>query len=64
MSTVKVTWLLTSARGSAVAQVSPGGAVRFLAVKFDEADAAREALARRVSELIERILWEFGDDDD
>jgi antagonist of KipI len=48
----------------ALAQVPPGGAVRFVAVKFDEADAARETLAKRVSELVERILWEFGDEDD
>lgn len=53
-----------AADAPSVAQVPPGDAVRFLAVKFDEADAAREALAKRVSELVERILWEFGDEDD
>jgi biotin-dependent carboxylase-like uncharacterized protein len=47
-----------------VAQVPPGGTVRFVPAKLDEADAAREALERRVAELIERILWEFGDADD
>jgi hypothetical protein len=31
-------------------------------VKFDEADAAREALAKRVNQLVERILWEYGDE--
>jgi antagonist of KipI len=48
----------------ALAQVPPGGAVRFIATKLDESDAARESLARRVSELVERILWEFGNEDD
>jgi hypothetical protein len=43
--------------------VPPGGAVQFVAVKLDEADATREVLAKRVSELVERILWEFGDAD-
>jgi antagonist of KipI len=47
-----------------VAQVPPGGAVRFVPAKLDEADAAREALERRAAELVERILWEFGDADD
>jgi biotin-dependent carboxylase-like uncharacterized protein len=47
-----------------VAQVPPGGTVRFVPAKLDEADAAREALERRVAELVERILWEFGDADD
>jgi biotin-dependent carboxylase-like uncharacterized protein len=46
-----------------LAQVPPGGAVQFVAVKLDEADATREVLAKRVSELVERILWEFGDAD-
>ena len=53
-----------AADAPSLAQVPPGGAVRFVAVKLDEADAAREVLARRVSELVERILWEFGDEDD
>jgi allophanate hydrolase subunit 2 len=48
----------------ALAQVPPGGAVRFIATKLDESDAARESLARRIGELVERILWEFGDEDD
>lgn len=47
-----------------VAQLPPGGTVRFVPVKLDEADAARETLERRAAELIERILWEFGDADD
>ena len=47
-----------------LAQVPPGAAVRFVAVKLDEADAAREALGRRLGELLERILWEFGNEDD
>ncbi len=51
-----------AADAPSLAQVPPGGVVRFVAVKFDEADAAREALAKRVSELVERILWEFGDE--
>jgi biotin-dependent carboxylase-like uncharacterized protein len=48
----------------ALAQVSPGRPVRFAPVKLDEADAVRESLARRVSEVVERILWEFEDEDD
>lgn len=48
----------------ALAQVPPGRSVRFAPVKLDDADAARESIARRVSELVERILWEFGDEDD
>lgn len=53
-----------AADAPALAQVPPGGVLRFVAAKLDESDAAREALARRVSELVERILWEFGDEDD
>jgi antagonist of KipI len=53
-----------AADAPSLAQVPPGGAVRFVAVKLDEADAAREVLARRVGELVERILWEFGDEKD
>jgi biotin-dependent carboxylase-like uncharacterized protein len=50
-----------AADAPSLAQVPPGGEVRFAAVKFDEADAAREALAKRVNQLVERILWEYGD---
>jgi antagonist of KipI len=48
----------------ALAQVPPGGSVRFVRARLDEADAAREALAGRVAELLERIRWEFGNEDD
>ncbi|MFO1364610.1 MAG: biotin-dependent carboxyltransferase family protein [Burkholderiales bacterium] len=54
---------LIGADAPLIAQVPPGGAVRFVATKLDEADAARAALAQRAAELIERILWEFGDAD-
>jgi antagonist of KipI len=53
-----------AADAPALAQVPPGGSVRFAPVKFDDADAAREALAKRVGDLVERILWEFGNEDD
>lgn len=47
-----------------LAQAAPGrSAVRFDRVTLDAADAAREAASRRVSELIERLRWEFGDED-
>jgi antagonist of KipI len=45
-------------------QRPPGGTLRFSAVTLDEADAAREALEARVDALVERILWEFGDESD
>jgi hypothetical protein len=38
--------------------------VRFAPVKLDVADDARELLARRAADLVERILWEFGDEND
>jgi antagonist of KipI len=47
-----------------VAQVPPGAAVRFVRATLEEADAAREAAAIRIDKLVERILWEFGDEDD
>ena len=46
------------------AQLAPGASLRFAAVTFAEADAAREALGARVDTLVERILWEFGDEGD
>jgi antagonist of KipI len=55
---------LIGADAPALAQVPPGGSVRFVPAKLDEADAAREAFARRLGELVERILWEFGNEDD
>ena len=46
-----------------LAQVAPGSvAVRFEKVTLDAADAARGDLARRVGEVIERLRWEFGDE--
>jgi antagonist of KipI len=47
-----------------VAQVPPGAAVRFVRATLEEADVAREASAVRVEKLVERILWEYGDEDD
>lgn len=47
------------------AQARPGSAiVRFERVSLAEADAARSDLARRVDELLERLRWEFGDEND
>lgn len=48
-----------------LAQAAPGSAaVRFERVSLEEADAAREALCGRVSDIIERLRWEYGDDVD
>ena len=45
-----------------LAQLAPGASLRFAATTLAEADAAREALGARVDTLVERILWEFGDE--
>jgi antagonist of KipI len=47
-----------------LAQSTPGATVRFAHVSLTEADAAREALWTLVDQLVERILWEFGDEGD
>lgn len=48
---------------ASLAQLAPGRAsLRFERVTLDAADAAREAFTRRVDDLIERLLWEFGDE--
>jgi antagonist of KipI len=47
-----------------LAQVPPGRELRFARVTLEEADAARAVLSERVDVMIERILWEFGNDDD
>jgi antagonist of KipI len=47
-----------------LAHVPPGQELRFAPVTLEEADAARAILAERIDVLIERILWEFGDDVD
>ncbi len=47
-----------------LAQLKPGASLRFAAATLAEADAAREALIERVDVLVQRILWEFGDEDD
>jgi antagonist of KipI len=48
-----------------LAQAAPGSAVvRFERVSLEEADAARSDFARRVDELLERLRWEFGDEND
>jgi antagonist of KipI len=47
-----------------LAQLAPGASLRFAAATLAEADAAREALGARVDTLVERILWEFGDEGD
>jgi len=46
-----------------LAQATPGvTAVHFERATLDSADEAREALARRVKELIERLRWEYRDE--
>ena len=47
-----------------LAQLAPGASLRFAAATLAEADAAREALCARVDTLVQRILWEFGDEGD
>ena len=47
-----------------LAQLAPGASLRFAAATLAEADAAREALCARVETLVQRILWEFGDEGD
>ena len=42
----------------------PLGEVADHVVTLAEADAAREALGVRVDALVQRILWEFGDEGD
>jgi biotin-dependent carboxylase-like uncharacterized protein len=48
----------------ALAQLPPGGSVRFLKATLEDADSARESFEIRVAKLVERILWEFSDEDD
>ncbi len=48
-----------SADVALLAQVPPGRSLRFERVSLDRADAAREALARRVRDLTERLRWEY-----
>ena len=47
-----------------LAQLRPGATVRFAEATLAEADAAREALCTRVDQLVERVLWEYGDEGD
>jgi allophanate hydrolase subunit 2 len=47
-----------------LAQLAPGASLRFASATLAEADAAREALCARVDTLVQRILWEFGDESD
>lgn len=47
-----------------LAQSTPRATLRFAPVTLTEADAAREALCTRIDRLVDRILWEFGDEDD
>ena len=47
-----------------LAQLKPGATLRFQRATLSEADAAREALIGRVDQLVQRILWEFGDEVD
>ena len=47
-----------------LAQLAPGASLRFALATLAEADAANEALRARVDKLVERILWELGDDGD
>lgn len=47
-----------------LAQRPPGTALRFTVATLDQADAAWEALGSQVDSLVERILWEFGDEGD
>jgi antagonist of KipI len=48
-----------------LAQIAPGGgSLRFEAVTLEAADLAREALLRRLHQLIDRLRWEYGDADD
>jgi len=54
---------VASADIARIAQVAPGhAALRFERVTLDHADAARADLMRRVSDIIERLRWEFGDE--
>jgi allophanate hydrolase subunit 2 len=55
---------VVSADTPRLAQAAPGaGMVRFERVNLEQADRARDELARRVDELLERLRWEFGDED-
>lgn len=46
-----------------LAQAMPGvTALRFERATLEAADEARETLARRVNDLIERLRWEYGDE--
>jgi antagonist of KipI len=48
-----------------LAQASPRKSVlRFERTTLDAADAARGALAKRVDDVIERLCWEYGDEND
>jgi len=47
-----------------LAQLKPSASVRFAEVTLAEADAAREAACTLVDQLVERILWEFGNEGD
>ena len=43
-----------------LAQLAPGGSVRFLKCTLEEAEAAREAAAERVRQVVQAIEWAFG----
>lgn len=47
-----------------LAQAAAGTTIRFVRATLAEADDARAAAAAQVDQLIERILWEFGDEGD
>lgn len=48
-----------------MAQTAPGGAaLRFEPVTLDQADQARAMLARQVGTILQKLRWEFGDEDD
>jgi allophanate hydrolase subunit 2 len=49
---------------ASLAQLPPGASVRFKAASLDEADAAREAFGARIGSVLQRLTWEFGNEDD
>jgi antagonist of KipI len=47
-----------------LAQLAPGAPVRFVRASLGDSDQAREAFGTRLAKLVERVLWEFSDEDD
>ena len=51
---------IASADIAGLAQLAPGGSVRFVRCSLDEAEAARLAAEARVRQLLQGLAWNYG----